>query len=150
MTGYGGTTTTDDGAGLSKKARSDVRPFRVTFNADVSASLPWSFEPLQKDVVVVPGSSMLAFFRARNNSEEAIVGVSSYNVQPSKAGAYFVKIQCFCFEEQRLAPHEEVDMPVFFYVDPDILDDHRLDDVSSLTLSYTFFRAKDQAIEMQR
>ena len=94
VTGYGGTTGSDEaGRGLAKKAKSDVRPFRITFNADVSASLPWSFEPLQKEVVVMPGSSMLAFFRAKNNSDEAIVGVSSYNVQPSKAGAYFVKIQ---------------------------------------------------------
>lgn len=94
VTGYGGTTGTDDtGAGLAKRAKNDVRPFRITFNADVSASLPWSFEPLQREVVVMPGSSMLAFFRAKNNSDEPIVGVSSYNVQPSKAGAYFIKIQ---------------------------------------------------------
>jgi cytochrome c oxidase assembly protein subunit 11 len=79
--------------GLSKQAKSDVRPFTITFNADVSDSLPWSFEPLQKEVVVVPGSSMLAFFRAKNNSDEPIIGVSTYNVQPSKAGAYFIKIQ---------------------------------------------------------
>jgi cytochrome c oxidase assembly protein subunit 11 len=94
VTGYGGTTGSDEaGQGLSKRAKKDVRPFRISFNSDVSASLPWSFEPLQKEVVVMPGSSMLAFFRAKNNSDEAIVGVSSYNVQPSKAGAYFVKIQ---------------------------------------------------------
>ncbi len=154
-----------------KQAKSETRPFKVSFNSDVSDSLPWSFEPLQREVIVVPGSSMLAFFRAKNNGDEPIIGVSSYNVQPSKAGAYFIKIQwynkkivqwnyfvfdlflfffvssnSFCFEEQRLGPHEEVDMPVFFYIDPDILDDERLADVSSLTLSYTFFRSKDQIL----
>ena len=145
-TGYGGTTSRaeEDDDRFTKTAKNDVRPFRVTFESSVSANLPWSFEPVQKDVVVVPGSSMLAFFRAKNNSDEPLVGVSTYNVQPSKAGLYFVKIQCFCFEEQRLAPGEEVDMPVFFYVDPDILDDERLKEVNSLTLSYTFFRAKEQ------
>ena len=145
-TGYGGTTqrAEEEDDRFTKTAKNDVRPFKVTFESSVSANLPWTFEPLQKDVVVVPGSSMLAFFRAKNNSDHPIVGVSTYNVQPSKAGLYFVKIQCFCFEEQRLAPGEEVDMPVFFYVDPDILDEERLKDVNSLTLSYTFFKAKEQ------
>ena len=87
----------------------------------------------------VPGETALAFFRAKNNSEKDITGVATYNVTPIRAGVYFHKIQCFCFEEQRLEAGEEVDMPVFFYVDPDILDDPLMRSVSTLTLSYTFF-----------
>merc|ERR1711916_115416 len=127
-TGYGGTTSRDEdetGLRFQKKAKNDVRPFKINFTSSVSDNLPWSFVPLQQDVVVVPGSSMLAFFRAKNNSDKPIVGVSTYNVQPSKAGLYFVKIQCF-------------------YFDPDILDDDRLKEVNNLTLSYTFFKAKEQ------
>lgn len=148
LTGYGGTASREEGqAGFLKTAKNPSRPIRIRFNADVSATLPWSFEPMQNDVTVEPGATMLAFFRARNNSDEAVIGVSSYSVQPSKAAVYFTKIQCFCFEEQRLAPHEEVDMPVFFYVDPDILDDDRMKDVNEMVLSYTFFLSKESAIQ---
>lgn len=127
---------------FTKQAQKEVRPIRVSFNTDVSFDLPWTFRALQKEVTVAPGSTMLAFFHATNKSDDPVVGVSAYSVQPSKAGIYFTKIQCFCFEEQRLAPHEEVDMPVFFYIDPEFLDDPKMDDVNEITLSYTFFRSK--------
>lgn len=94
VTGYGGTTSTDAaGTGFAKQAKGAPRPIRIKFNTDVSASLPWSFRPLQREVTVMPGATMLAFFRAKNNSDHPVVGVSTYNVQPSKAGLYFVKIQ---------------------------------------------------------
>ena len=119
------------------------RPLRVSFNTDVSGNLPWSFKPAQKHVTVLAGQTSLAFFEATNHSDEPIIGVATYNVVPNEAGAYFNKIQCFCFDEQRLLPGETVDMPVFFYVDPDFLDDRSLRSCSTLTLSYTFFRSSD-------
>ena len=90
-----------------------------------------------------PGETTLAFFTAKNRSDRDVTGVATYNVQPNKAGSHFNKVQCFCFEEQRLRAGEEVDMPVFFYVDPDFLDDRSLRSCSTLTLSYTFFRSSD-------
>ena len=94
-------------------------------------------------MTVLAGQTALAFFEATNHSKEPIIGVATYNVAPMQAGAYFNKIQCFCFDEQRLLPGETVDMPVFFYVDPDFLDDRSLRSCSTLTLSYTFFRSSD-------
>jgi len=111
LTGYGGTIRKDEEAiGLGKRAKAgrwicfplcvrcahlhaEVRPITVRFNSDVSSSLPWKFRPLQSEVVVVPGATMLAFFRATNTSDSPVVGVSSYNVQPSKAGVYFTKVR---------------------------------------------------------
>ncbi len=95
---------------------------------------------------VVPGETALAFYTAYNPTDKPITGVSTYNITPMRAGLYFNKIQCFCFEEQRLRPHEEVDMPVFFYVDPAFLDDPAMDTVKSITLSYTFFRTGEQEV----
>ena len=95
---------------------------KITFNADTSDVMPWKFRPSQKEVKIVPGETALAFFKAVNKSDKPITGVATYNVTPMRAGIYFNKIQCFCFEEQRLRPKEEVDMPVFFYVDPEFLD----------------------------
>lgn len=90
-----------------------------------------------------PGQSALAFYKARNDSAKAITGVSTYNVIPFQAGYYFNKIQCFCFENQKLRPAEEVDMPVFFYIDPEFALDPRMKKVNHLTLSYTFFKVEE-------
>ena len=111
-TGFGGTTrrAEQDTLELLKPAETS-RVIRVTFDGSVSDSLPWSFVPAQRDVRVVPGESALAFYVTKNNSEKAITGVATYNVMPPQAGPYFVKIQCFCFDEQRLQAGEEVDMP---------------------------------------
>ena len=150
-TGFGGTPKRHGGGGEEDgydlprdptKLRGN-RPLRVSFNTDVSGNLPWSFKPAQKHVTVLAGQTSLAFFEATNHSDEPIIGVATYNVVPNEAGAYFNKIQCFCFDEQRLLPGETVDMPVFFYVDPDFLDDRSLRSCSTLTLSYTFFRSSD-------
>ena len=116
---------------------------RVTFDGQVSSSLPWDFVPTQRDVRLVPGESVLAFYTAKNNSDHAITGVATYNVQPPKAGYYFIKVQCFCFDEQRLEAGEEVDMPVLFYIDPAFLDDPHLKRVSNITLYYNFFKTGD-------
>jgi cytochrome c oxidase assembly protein subunit 11 len=111
----------------------------VRFDTTVPDNLPWSFQPVQLDVKVVPGETALSFFRVTNHSDQAITGVATYNVHPPKVGLYFQKVQCFCFEEQRLLPGETVDMPVFFFIDPEFLDDPQVSYVKSVTLSYTFF-----------
>lgn len=112
----------------------------IRFDTTVGDVLPWSFVPVQLDVKVVPGETALSFFRVTNHSDKAITGVATYNVHPPKVGLYFQKIQCFCFEEQRLLPGETVDMPVFFFIDPDYLNDPQVSYVRSVTLSYTFFQ----------
>jgi len=91
---------------------------------------------------VSPGETALAFYTACNPTDAPVTGISTYNVIPFEAGQYFNKIQCFCFEEQLLNPHEQVDMPVFFYIDPEFAEDPKMETVDTLTLSYTFFEAK--------
>lgn len=118
------------------------RIVKVTFNADVHASLHWNFRPQQTEIYVVPGETALAFYKAKNSTDKPVIGISTYNVVPFEAGQYFNKIQCFCFEEQRLNPQEEVDMPVFFFIDPEFAEDPRMANVDLITLSYTFFEAK--------
>uniref|UniRef100_A0A8C2UKB9 Cytochrome c oxidase assembly protein COX11, mitochondrial n=2 Tax=Coturnix japonica TaxID=93934 RepID=A0A8C2UKB9_COTJA len=143
-TGLGGTT----GAGRGAERLQEMRPvkervLKVTFNADVHAGLQWNFRPQQSEIYVVPGETALAFYKAKNPTDKPIIGISTYNVVPFEAGQYFNKIQCFCFEEQWLNPQEEVDMPVFFYIDPEFAEDPKMAKVDSITLSYTFFEAKE-------
>merc|ERR1740130_2593659 len=109
--------------------------------------MPWKFRPLQRSVKVLPCETSLAFYRAHNPSDRAVTGVSTYNVVPMKAGVYFNKIQCFCFDEQRLRAVEEVDMPLFFFIDPEFLEDPQMDGVESICLSYTFFKTNVQEDE---
>ncbi|XP_055983365.1 cytochrome c oxidase assembly protein COX11, mitochondrial [Sorex fumeus] len=144
-TGLGGSTAV---AGHSSDQIENMVPvkdriIKVTFNADVHASLQWNFRPQQTEIYVVPGETALAFYRAKNPTDKPVIGISTYNVVPFEAGQYFNKIQCFCFEEQRLNPQEEVDMPVFFYIDPEFAEDPRMVNVDFITLSYTFFEAKE-------
>jgi cytochrome c oxidase assembly protein subunit 11 len=141
VTGYGGTTQRAAAAPDGEVEQTVT----VRFNADVDPDLPWSFAPEQRQIEVRVGEQNLAFYRARNRSDHAVVGQAVYNVTPFKAGPYFSKIACFCFEEQVLRPGEEVDMPVSFYVDPAILSDPNTRDVHTITLSYTFFLLEDQS-----
>ncbi|WP_158043621.1 cytochrome c oxidase assembly protein [Skermanella pratensis] len=137
VTGFGGTTQRAEGPAGEILDRT----VKVRFNADVNAALPWGFRPEIHQMEVRIGESAMTSYRAVNNSDEPIVGTATYNVTPDKAGIYFNKIQCFCFTEQRLEPGQSVDMPVYFFVDPAMADDPKLDDVKTITLSYTFFRA---------
>jgi cytochrome c oxidase assembly protein subunit 11 len=139
VTGYGGTTQVAEAA----PAAVGTRKVTVRFNADVNRDLPWGFQPVQREMTVAVGEQSLAFFQATNRSSRPITGTATFNVTPMKAGAYFDKIQCFCFSEQTLAAGQTVDMPVSFFVDPSIAQDPDMDDVSTITLSYTFFRAAD-------
>ena len=136
VTGYGGTTQVADSA---PGAAAD-RVIEVRFNADVDPQLPWAFRPAQRAISVRVGEPALAYYVAQNLTDRPVVGTAVFNVTPLKAGVYFDKIQCFCFDEQRLEPGQEVDMAVNFFVDPAIMDDRNLDDVKTITLSYTFFR----------
>ncbi|RMZ74298.1 cytochrome-c oxidase assembly [Pyrenophora seminiperda CCB06] len=115
---------------------------RITFNGSVSDVLPWKFVPQQREVRVLPGETALAFYTATNKSPEDIIGVATYSVTPGQVAPYFSKIQCFCFEEQRLNAGETVDMPVFFYIDPEFVTDPSMKGIETVTLSYTFFKAK--------
>ncbi|TPX15220.1 uncharacterized protein E0L32_004778 [Thyridium curvatum] len=133
-----------DGGDLASRLQpvTDAKRIRVTFNASVSDLLPWKFVPQQREVRVLPGETALAFYTATNKSDKDIIGVATYSVTPGQVAPYFSKIQCFCFEEQRLNAGETVDMPVFFYLDPDMLNDLNMKGVETVTLSYTFFKAK--------
>jgi cytochrome c oxidase assembly protein subunit 11 len=104
--------------------------------------MPWKFTPQQREVRVLPGETALAFFTATNKSEGDIIGVATYGVTPAQVAPYFSKIQCFCFEEQRLNAGETVDMPVFFFIDPDFVKDPAMKGIDTITLSYTFFKAR--------
>ncbi|HTJ62372.1 MAG TPA: cytochrome c oxidase assembly protein [Alphaproteobacteria bacterium] len=142
-TGFGGTTQRV--AEAAKKIGD--RKIEIRFNTDVNAELPWSFKPNQRSVTLKIGETGMATFHAHNDSSEAIVGTAVYNVTPEKAGLYFDKIQCFCFTQQVLKAGEDADLPVAFFVDPAIADDRNLDDVQVITLSYTFYKAKSQALD---
>ncbi len=137
VTGYGGTTQVAEAA----PGAVAERVIKVRFNADTAPGPPWIFKPVQREIALKVGESGLAYYRARNLADKVVTGTSTFNVTPLKAGQYFNKVQCFCFNEQRLEAGQEVDMAVSFFVDPEILSDRNLDDVKTITLSYTFFRA---------
>ena len=141
VTGYGGTTQRAEAA----PERQVEQTIEVRFNADVAHDLPWSFTPVERAITLRLGEQHLAFYRAHNGGDRPIAGTATFNVTPFKAGAYFTKIACFCFEEQVLQAGETVDMPVSFYVDPAILEDPATRDIRAITLSYTFFALEDGA-----
>lgn len=122
--------------------RSATKRIRVTFNADHSDALPWTFKPSQDEIFVLPGETALAFYKAKNKGDKDITGIATYNVAPDRIAPYFAKIECFCFEEQRLLANEDVDLPVFFFIDKDVLDDPTVRDVKDVVLSYSFFGAR--------
>ncbi|HWD59768.1 MAG TPA: cytochrome c oxidase assembly protein [Stellaceae bacterium] len=139
-TGYAGTTR------RASVAPTDISKALITvrFDTDISADLPWEFRPLVREVQVHPGEQTQVFFHAVNRSNEGITGRAVYNVTPTKVGLYFDKLQCFCFNAQYLAPGESKDMGVVFFVDPDLLKDPSTNDVHTITLSYSIFKAADQ------
>ncbi|KAI7272280.1 hypothetical protein KC345_g7113 [Hortaea werneckii] len=148
QTGWGGTpikdTDLDDEETIAQKLTpvTSSRRLRITFAGSTSDILPWKFTPQQREVRVLPGETALAFYTATNQSEEDVIGVATYSVTPGQVAPYFSKIQCFCFEEQRLNKGETVDMPVFFYIDPEFLKDPAMQKIDTITLNYTFFKAK--------
>ncbi|KAJ3053835.1 Cytochrome c oxidase assembly protein cox11, mitochondrial [Rhizophlyctis rosea] len=146
-TGLDGTPITSPGHKFEPESMFPVpsgRKLKIRFDSSTSDQMKWSFTPQTEELTVVPGETALAFYTAYNPTEEDVVGISTYSVVPAKAAQYFNKIQCFCFEEQRLESKEEVDMPVFFYIDPEFVNDPWMHDVHTITLHYTFFRSKTQ------
>jgi cytochrome c oxidase assembly protein subunit 11 len=141
VTGYGGTTNTADVA----PAAAIDRTMTIRFDSNINRGLAWEFKPVELSQEIKVGESGLAFYQARNLSDETLVGTATYNVTPQSAGYYFNKIDCFCFTEQVLRPGEVVDMPVTYFVDPEIEDDKNLDHVTTITLSYTFYPKRDVA-----
>lgn len=135
VTGFGGTSQ----KALAPSTRMVDRTITVTFDANVDPKLPWKFEPLEKTVQVKIGENRLVAFRATNESSVATKATATYNVTPFATGRFFNKIQCFCFKEQTLAPGQTVNMPVSFFIDPEMLNDPEARDVTNITLSYTFF-----------
>ena len=135
VTGFGGTTQ------VAQVAPAEVldRTIKVRFDANVAPGLPWAFRPLQREVEVRIGEVTEVAYRSENRGALNTVGTAAYNVTPAAAGAYFHKMDCFCFTEQALAAGEGVDMPVVFYVDPDIVETFETRGLDTVTLSYTFF-----------
>lgn len=137
VTGYGGTTQVaqyDSGQIID-------RTVTIRFDASMARGFPWEFEPLQNQMDVRVGETALAFYRATNTSSRPVTGVATYNVTPFKVAPYFSKLECFCFTEQTLQPGESMDMPVLFFVDPLMDGEENLDDIRTITLSYTFWEA---------
>ena len=135
VTGYGGTPA------LASNSSDQIlaETIKVRFDGSKDGDLKWNFTPMQYEIEIKIGETGLAFYEAHNPTDQAIAGQASYNVVPFAAGSYFTKIDCFCFEEQILQPGERVQMPVSFYVDPDIVNDREAKFVKSITLSYTFY-----------
>lgn len=134
VTGYGGTP-------LQADAGSDIildETIKIRFDASLASDMPWEFKPVQREVEIKIGETGLAFYEAYNPTNRAIAGTASFNVTPFSTGEYFVKISCFCFELQILEPGERVQMPVSYYVDPEILNDPEAQYAPTITLSYTF------------
>ena len=146
VTGFAGTTQVASAAEADLATQfaksAGTREISIRFDASIARDLPWTFKPVQVTDTVQIGVRDLAFFTARNDSDEAITGTATFNVEPEYAGRYFNKIQCFCFTEQVLEPGQQVRMPVLYYVDPAILNDDNAHDLEEITLSYTFHRSK--------
>lgn len=135
VTGFGGTTQ------RAESAPQEVleKTVSVRFDANTSGKLEWAFHPVQSTVKVKFGEQGMAYYEAVNRSDKTLTGSAVFNVSPPQAGAYFNKIQCFCFTEQTLKPGEKVEMPVSFFVDPDMLNDPDAVAIDEITLSYTFY-----------
>jgi len=146
VTGFAGTTqraTEQQATDAAQFARSAAAAtISVRFDGQVERGMAWTFKPLQTTQTLALGERSMALFLAQNNSDHPITGSATFNVVPEQTGAYFNKIQCFCFTQQTLQPHQAVRMPVIYYVDPKILDDPDTKDIQQITLSYTFHEVK--------
>ncbi|MFU1477668.1 cytochrome c oxidase assembly protein [Roseovarius sp. C7] len=135
VTGFGGVTNVAD-AGSSEVLDQTIR---VRFDASKERGMPWEFKPMAREMELRIGENGLAFYEAYNPTDRPVAGQASYNVTPYEAGNFFVKVDCFCFEEQVLQPGERVQMPVSFFVDPEIVTDRDAKYTHTITLSYTFY-----------
>ena len=143
VTGFGGTTQTSD----VLPERVLERVVSIRFDANTARDMMWEFKPEQRSVDVRLGEKGITAYEAYNPHTSASTGTAIYNVTPLRAGQYFHKIQCFCFDAQSLQAGERVSMPILFYVDPAMDDDPNMDDVETITLSYTFFNSESEELE---
>jgi cytochrome c oxidase assembly protein subunit 11 len=141
ITGYGGTTQE---ASAAPSQILDQR-INIRFDSNIAPDLPIEFEPVQRVESIRIGETGLAFYRIRNLSDQPIIARANYNVTPHVAGPYFAKLECFCFTDRTLAPGEEAELPVVFFVDPELVGDPDTRDLDTITLSYTFFRSPTDA-----
>ncbi len=137
-TGYGGTPR----IAASGPATRGTRTLTVRFDANVLPGLPWSFAPETPSVAMRTGTTATVYFSVRNRSGDATAARAQYNISPEIGGFYFNKISCFCFDEQRLGPNAEAELPVVFFLDPALDKDPTMRNVDTLTLSYTFAAVK--------
>ena len=137
QTGFGGTP--QRASDMSGVKVANGHTLSIRFDSNVAPGMPWQFRPEHPTDTVTVGARDMAIFVAKNMSDKPVTGTAAFNVTPTQAGAYFTKIQCFCFTQQTLKPGEEVRMPVIYYVDPKILDDPDNKDTQEITLSYTFY-----------
>ncbi|MEP9397086.1 cytochrome c oxidase assembly protein [Mesorhizobium sp. KR2-14] len=135
VTGYGGTTQRVE----QYSDRVLDQKVTIRFDANTAGGLPWSFKPVAREISIKIGETAQAHYTATNSFDVPTAGRATFNVTPELAGAYFNKVECFCFTDTTLKPGESLDMPVVFYVDPDIVNVPELKDVKTITLSYTFF-----------
>jgi cytochrome c oxidase assembly protein subunit 11 len=144
VTGFGGTTqvATEADAASAAALSAGAPTISIRFDANTASDMPWEFRPRQVTDTVQIGQRDMAIFEAKNLSSVPVTGTASFNVEPEQAGAYFNKIQCFCFTEQTLQPGQQVTMPVLYFVDPKALDDPGMTGVEQITLSYTFHRTR--------
>jgi cytochrome c oxidase assembly protein subunit 11 len=141
VTGFGGTTQI-----ASSAPGSTGHPnINIRFESNITDSLNWDFYSKTKTVKIPMGEEKTIYYFAKNLSDEPIVGTATFNVTPAKAGQYFMKIDCFCFVEQLLNPGESMNMPVTFFIDPDLYKDENVQEVNEITLSYTFMKSMDQS-----
>ena len=136
VTGYGGTPN----VAVASSDRVLDETVTIRFDANTDRDMPWEFHPVAREMTLRIGETGLAFYEAYNPTDHPVAGQASYNVSPDEAGYFFTKIECFCFTEQVLAPGERVQMPVSFYVDPDIVTDRDAKRIRHITLSYTFYQ----------
>ncbi|MEM8744546.1 MAG: cytochrome c oxidase assembly protein [Pseudomonadota bacterium] len=141
VTGYGGTTQ------RAEQAPDTVlnRTMTVRFDANMARGMGWEFKPVQRKIEIKIGDSALAHYEAKNIAKKAITGTATFNVTPEAAGVYFNKIECFCFTEQTLEPGARADMPLTFFIDPEIVNDPEAMNIEEITLSYTFFPVEDDS-----
>jgi cytochrome c oxidase assembly protein subunit 11 len=139
-TGFNGTTQVATSAPTADPLR---RKVAVRFDSNVAGGLPWKFEPEQTEIEVKIGQVVTVYYTVTNQSARTTTGQAAYNVAPLTVGAYFQKINCFCFTEQTMAPGEKREMPVVFYVDPAIVADSENDGLNTITLSYTFYPVRE-------
>lgn len=139
VTGYGGTTQQADAA----PDQVLDRLITVRFDSNTANGLDWKFKPEVREVTLKVGETARINYIAQNTGDETSVGTSTFNVTPPQSGSYFNKLACFCFNEQALEPGQSIEMPVEFFISPDVVEDLDMQSVNTITLSYTFFPVDD-------